>query len=525
MLQVRYTILLFSMLFFLKTHSQSARDIQEMAKADEMYSYGNFVQSLELYLKLYQKFPNEKDLAFKISQCYLNTHGDKGKALPFLLQVYKNGKHDAQLLLDIAQSAHYSSKLDSASLFYKLCRDKAPAKQKALLDHYIVTVENARALMKKPVNVRFDNLGKEINTKHPDYYPFVSRDHSTLYFTSRREDCIGSIRTNAGYFSSDIFYSKVKNGNWQKSKNMGGPINTAGDEQIVGLSADGQEIIFYTERPETGSLLMHTRIGKSRHFERPQPYNAPVNSGKDFETEACISSDLNTLFFVSSRTGGYGEADIYFTHKLPNGEWGIPQNAGPNINSVYNEGFPQISDDGKTLYFSSQGHTSMGGYDIFRSGWDELKQEWGPAENIGYPVNSTDDDMMFSLAGNNRDGYISACRPGGFGDLDIYKVTFLDQEQQLTALVGNVRSNDTLLVRLEAMIAITNIDTNEFLDEKEVNKETGRYVFIVEPGRYKIEITAKGHKPFSEEIRVFDKSDFTGELIKDFLIDPSVKVN
>jgi hypothetical protein len=216
------------------------------------------------------------------------------------------------------------------------------------------------------------------------------------------------------------------------------------------------------------------------------------------------------------RKGGFGEADIYFSKRLPNGEWGTPQNAGHHINTKFNEGFPVLSDDGRTLYFTSQGHTSMGGFDIFKSRWDEGKQEWGPAENMGYPINTTDDDMMFSLAGNNRDGYLSAWRKEGFGDLDIYKLTFNDVDQPLTALVGTVRSTDSTKTEIEATIALTDLKTNDFLEEKEVNKKTGHYIFIIPAGKYQVEIKSKGHKTLKEDVVVYDKSDFAIELEKNY---------
>jgi hypothetical protein len=237
------------------------------------------------------------------------------------------------------------------------------------------------------------------------------------------------------------------------------------------------------------------------------------------ELEGCYTTDKNTLYFTAVRKNGLGESDIYVSHKLPNGNWGVPQNLGPNVNTQYKEGFPVVSEDGQTLYFASQGHTSMGGFDIFRSTWDESRKEWSKAVNIGYPVNTPDDDMMYSLAGKGRDGYLSAWRKEGYGDLDIYHVTFLDVEQDLTALVGNVRSSDSTLKTLQASISIYD-SKNQEIETKDVNKKNGRYIFIVEPGKYRVEINCKGHKPLKEEISVLDKSDFNVELEKNFTLLP-----
>jgi tetratricopeptide (TPR) repeat protein len=486
----------------------------DLMRANDLFDQANYVQALDEYLKVEKKFPHNLEIKRRIGTCYLNIHDDKAKALPYLLQMFNKGVFDDELLLELGQAYQYAGQFDKAIVSYSMYREKIPAKRHALIDHYIETCENAKELVKKPVHVKFENLGKDVNTKFADYYPFVSKDESTVYFTSRRDDCLGNARSAFGYFSSDVYFSTVKKGEWQKAKNLGAPINTVDDEEIVGLTPDGQNMIIYVDRKDIASDLMHAEVQRNKKFGRPLPFNEPVNT-EGLELEGSYSADANTMFFAAVRKNGLGEADIYCSKKLPNGEWGIPQNLGPNVNTQYKEGFPVVSEDGQVLYFASQGHTSMGGFDIFKSHWDEAKKEWGKAVNIGYPVNTPDDDMMFSLAGKGRDGYLSAWRKEGFGDLDIYRVTFLDVEQSLTAVVGNVRSADSTRTGIEATIAIYD-SKNEEIESKEVNPKTGRYIFIVEPGKYRIEISSRGHQPFKEEITVYDKSDYSVELEKNF---------
>lgn len=490
----------------------------DLMRANDLYDQANYIQALEELLKVEKKFPHNPDIKRRIGTCYLNIHDDKGKALPYLRGIFNSGRFDDELLLELGQACQFAGQFDNAIVAYNMYREKLPAKKQAEVDHFIETCENAKELIKKPVRVKFENLGKDVNTKFADYYPFVSKDESAVYFTSRRDDCLGNSRSAFGYYSSDVYVSTVKKGEWQKAKNMGAPINTVDDEEIVGLTPDGQNMIIYVDRKDIASDLMHTEVQRNKKFGRPQPFNEPVNT-EGLELEGSYSADANSLYFTAVRKNGLGESDIYSTKKLPNGEWGIPQNLGPNINTKYKEGFPVVSEDGLTLYFASQGHTSMGGFDIFKSHWDESKKEWGQAMNIGYPVNTADDDMMFSLAGKGRDGYLSAWRKEGFGDLDIYRITFLDVEQPLTALVGNIRSGDSTVTTLEATIGIYNA-MNEEIETKDVNPKTGRYIFIVEPGKYHIEVNGKGHKPFREDIHVYDKSDYSVELEKNFILLP-----
>lgn len=496
------------------------QDELDLKQADEYFAASNYVQSLELYEKLAPKFPLKTELKRKMATCYLGINDLHAKALKNLLEIYSNGNYDDKLLLELGKACQFNYKFDSAIVFYNKYREKIPAAQQRVIDLYVVNCENAKELIKKPVNVRFDNLGPEINSKYPDYNPFVTKDQSALYFTTRREECTGNLRTLSGYFASDIFVSKVKKGVWQKARNLQEPLNTFQDEELTGIGNDGKTIVVYTGNMQYGGDLLFSDFVKPKGFGKPISFKVPVNAGNGLEKQGCFSSDGNTLYFVSYRPGGKGEADIYFTRRLPNGEWGIPVNAGPNINTAYNEGYPMISDDGKTLSFTSQGHTSMGGYDIFRSTWDEKKKQWGEAVNVGYPVNTPEDDMMFSLAGNNRDGYMSACRKGGYGDLDIYKVTFLDAEKPLTAIVGTVRSADSTQSLVDVNITLLDAKTNAVIESKPVNKKTGRYIFIVEPGDYRAEIKGKYFQVLKEDISVLDKSDFTVELEKNFVISP-----
>lgn len=492
----------------------------DLLKANELYEVGNYMQALEIFLKIVNKFPKEPELKRRIGVCYLNIHDDKSKALTYLREIFNSGKYDDELLLELGMACQYAYSFENAIIAYNMYREKASPKLYPMIDHYIETCENGKVLMKKPVNVVFENLGKEVNTKYADYYPFVSKDEGVLYFTSRSEGCMGSTRSAFGYFTSDIYVSKVVKGQWTKAKGLGVPINSVEDEEIVGLTPDGKNMILYVDRKEQPSDLMHAEIAKNRtSFGKPIPFNEPINTD-GLELEGCYTADATTLYFAAVRKGGVGDADIYVSRKLPNGEWGVPQNLGPNINTIYKEGFPVISEDGKYLYFASQGHTSIGGFDIFRSQWDGTRQQWGPAVNIGYPVNTPDDDMMYSLAGHGRDGYLSAWRKEGFGDLDIYKVTFLDVEQRLTALVGNIRSSDTAKKEIDATIYLFDLSTNKEIESKNANKKNGRYIFIVEPGKYRVEITGRGYKPYKEDITVYDKCDFEVEVEKNFILIP-----
>ncbi len=493
---------------------------KEKPTAEDYFEVGDYVTALDEYLKQVKKFPDNENIERHLADCYLFLHGDKSKAIPYLMDLYKKHSEDTSVLLKLGMAYQYAYKLQDAIACYNNYRLKASSKQRVIIDRYIETCENAKELMKHPVAVIFENLGPNVNTKYADYYPFVTKDEKMLYFTTRRDETMGSYKSVAGYWTSDIYYSTVEKGEWTKAKSLGVPINTTEDEECVGITPDGKNMIIYVDRENMPSDLLHTEItAKAKTFNRPVPFNEPINT-KYLELEGCYTADATTLFFSSDRKGGYGGADLYVSHKLPNKEWGIPQNLGSTINTSYDESFPFISEDGKTLYFASKGHTNMGGFDIFKSAWDSVAKQWGNPVNIGYPVNTTDDDLMFSLSGRGRDGYLSACRKEGLGDLDIYKVVFTEIEQPLTAIRGAVQITDSTKKEIDAYITISDVKTKEELDAKNVNSKTGKYIFIVTPGKYVIDITGKGFKPIKQEIIIYDKYDFTGEVERNFTLLP-----
>ncbi len=204
--------------------------------------------------------------------------------------------------------------------------------------------------------------------------------------------------------------------------------------------------------------------------------------------------------------------------KLPNGEWGLPINLGPNINTKYKEAFPVYDEQNQVLYFSSEGHTNMGGFDVFRSKYDPATQTFSPAENMGYPINTPEDNMQFTLAGNKRDGYISAVRKEGFGDLDIYKVVFNEVENRISVIKGSISTGDTLHKDINAMISLVDAKTNEEIDSKNVNPISGKYIFAIEPGKYILEVSSSGFADTKQQVTILDKSEYVFEIEKNILL-------
>ena len=442
--------------------AQSDEKVSE-PEADVITDYN---AALAKNLELYKNNKEDLEINYNIGYCYLQINDDKSKALPYLEFVYNQGRYKEDVLLNLGLAYMYAYKFDDAISFFEDYRTVISSKKAelianyyddlqsgkvdyqkkittgkfSLVDHYIENCESAKELLKLPVNVTFENLGKEVNSKHADFFPFITKNQEKLYFSSRREENPLKVKNPQGYFTSDIYVSEVKDGKWTTPQNMGPVVNSIEDEHCVYVEPGGKKMIIFQDNENvTGDIF----LVPLQELQQTPPVNfeQPVNT--DYrEFEACITDDEHLLIISSDREGGFGETDLYMFHKLASGKWGTPINLGRQVNSKYKEAFPMFDRENNVLYFASEGHTNMGGFDIFKSEFDPETQKFGLAENIGYPINTPEDDMVFSLANNKRDGYISAVIKGGFGDLDIYKVVFNDIENRPPILKGVVLLSD-----------------------------------------------------------------------------------
>ena len=503
----------FLVLFLLSMVFNTIAQTKEKLTSDDYFADGDYASALKEYLKEEKKAPKDETIKGRLAECYLAMRGDKTKAIPYLEFLNKKHPDDTSILLRLGGAYQLDYKFDEAMDCFTKYNEKAVPKQKALIDKTIEACKSAKEMIKHPVAVYFENLGPNVNSKFPDYYPFVTRDERTLYFTTRRSETKGNVKSAYGYWSSDVFVSvKDDKGQWTRAGSLGNAINTEDDDECVGISADGKNIILYKDKKNIFSDLLHAEFNeKKRNFGAPVLFNEPINT-KNLELEGCYGVDLKTLYFASDRKGTFGSADIFVSHVLPDGKWSAPQNLGPNINTKDDEGFPYISADGQTLYFTSTGHGGMGGVDIFKSQWDSAKKEWQKPTNMGYPINTPDDDLMYSLAGNGIDGYLATCRKEGMGDLDIYKVIFTEADKLNTTVRGIVNFLGATKAGLEATVSISNALTLVELETKTVNPKEAQYSFVATPGKYLIKITAKGFKTLQQEVIVPGKADFKNEV-------------
>lgn len=402
--------------------------IKALNKANNLMEQGKtkYREALSNYLKVYDFNPNNTSLNYKIGFCYLNTI-QKTKSLSFLEKVEKMDSTLPQLSFLLGKAYHLNMQWDKAIQKYTAYRSSLSVLQIREGDEKEVMkkIEECKVgkkLTAHPVKVRIEPIDS-VNSSYTDYGPVISADESILMFTSRRDNATGGKIDDAlGEYYEDIYVSyKTANG-WSKAVNIGPPINTPEHDATVALSPDGQTLYIYKDK---GNGNIYECKLKGDKWSKPAKMSGAINT-KHHESSACISPDGNTLYFVSDKPGGLGGRDIYYCKlNKEKKRWNKAVNIGSVINTEYDEEGVFMHPDGKTLYFSSQGHESMGGFDLFKSVWNDSAQQWSQPENLGYPINTPDDDDFFVLSANGKHGYYSSFQPNGVGGRDLYTITFL----------------------------------------------------------------------------------------------------
>ncbi len=506
---------------------------QLINRAEELLIYANYRHAL-VYLELYQeKEPTDEYANYLMGQCYLSLGDAREKeAYKKFSRYVANSKkinHDAYYYL--GKSFQLVEQFDDAIEAYKRYISLS---HKSDLNYNpairgIETSENAKEIVKNPVDVKINNIGSTINTIYPEYVPVISTDESILIFTSRRAGSTGGLmdlRGNkdelTGDYYEDIYYSIKQDGEWTTPKNIGNNINTEAHDANIGLSPDGQELLIYkSDGFQFGNIYSCKLNGTEWSSPEKLPY--PINT-KYWEGSASITPSINgdMIFFASNRPDGYGGKDIYLIRKLPDGKWAEPMNLGPTINTRYDEDAPFIHPDGKTLYFSSQGHKSMGGFDIFSSICTDLTRynEWTTPENIGYPINTSDHDLYFVLSASGERGYYASKKLDGYGDEDIYVIEMPESSyaapKPLTLVKGKVSTDqDSLAFPEDFIMTVRDNDSKEIIGIFKPSKLTGKYIIIVPVGaNYSITGEAKGYEKFNHNINFKDQDKYI-EINKD----------
>jgi outer membrane protein OmpA-like peptidoglycan-associated protein len=486
---------------YAQSNAKAARRYTD--KALEYFKAEDYETALTYFLKSDSLDGNDQEVSYLISLSYIRSD-QKLKALPFLLKAKAGGIKEPVLDFYLGEAYHLSHKFEEAIEHLSLYRSKLRSSDKEnirTVEDLIQNCKNGMELMKTPVEVKIKNLGPVINSPYPDYVPALTADESVLIFTSRRDNSTGGIKIDNQYFE-DIYISTRKGNSWTPPEKLGNEINTPSHDACVGISPDGQQVFIYKveEGKYYGDLYVSTLTGET--WSKPKSLGPNINTPY-WEPCATITADHKTLFFVSNKKGGVGGTDIYMSKRQPNGEFGPAKLLGLEINTPKDEFSPFIHPDGKTLYFSSKGHNSMGGYDIFSCTINpETGQVLTKPVNLGYPINTADDEVYFVWSADNKRAYFSSEREGGIGEKDLYVLERSQAEAALVMLKGSVYGCDNKKP-IAASIVVTDNATGKVIGNYSSNSSTGKYIVLLPAGKnYGIAVEAPGYVFYSKNIDI-----------------------
>jgi hypothetical protein len=402
----------------------------QFAQAEEFFENGSYLQALPLYRALEPKYGTNQYLEYKIGICLLYKSDETNQALEYLLRIKTQNPKAADIDLYLAHAYHLNERYDEALASldeYDAGKDNTPSKA-GEAKHLREYCNNAKELTAHPVEAKIINISDSVNTANSEYVPVISIDDSVMLFTYRGERSTGGLQSypgmpdSAGIYFEDVFFTARQGNGWMTPEPLDSTINGDGHDACIGISNDGQTLLIYKDDDGNGDIYVSRLDGF--YWSAPVPLKGQINS-PSWEGSATFSADMHTIYFASEREGGYGGRDIWMATLQGDSLWTNVKNMGPKINTQYNEDAPFLHPNGVTLLFSSEGHNSMGGYDIFRTDLTPLDSTFSDASepvNLGYPINTPGDDKYFVLATDGKHGYYSSGKSGGHGQQDIYQV-------------------------------------------------------------------------------------------------------
>ncbi|MFC2086737.1 hypothetical protein ACFLSA_01035 [Bacteroidota bacterium] len=493
-----YSILLISSCFSLSGQILSEHS-QQFYLAEDYFNYFEYDAALPLYLQLNDAYPSNFNIKYKLGICYL--YGDRNidKSILYLNEAVnhissdyikgmfkeQNAPEEALLYLGIAY--HVKNNFSEARNFYKQFRDLLEPDDIyniTFISEQLKKCDIAESLVSLPVTFEYERLSDNINSGQSNFYPVLSGDENTMVYTIYDGD------------KEEIYLAEKNNNQWKEGRNITVELE---EENIypTGLSFDGYRLYLYKEERQGSDLYVSNfRNGK---WTKPEKLNKNINT-RDFETHATESKDGSQLFFTSDKKEGFGGLDIYVTKKQENGDWGPATNLGPAINTRFNEETPCIVNNGKILYFSSEGHYNMGGYDIFYSNFTDDNQ-WTIPMNLGFPINTAFDDIFYYPSENNEYAMYAMPNEETNRKSEIFKVMIKSKEN-----LSNIKFNGYISLsdgkKVENRVFLISVIDKKNNDTLSFETKSGEYSFEKKSGSYTIEIKCEGYETRIEYIEI-----------------------
>ncbi len=474
----------------------AAKDDYE--RADNHFAFGHLLTAdslLHLAVKEKDNFIDAWILIGQINLQYLRNYEEATKAyekVKLLKSDYLNNI-DFQLGLCYMNQGNYETARAHLQPFLK--QNKIIAQERMLAEKMLKDCDFATDAMKHPEAIKPTNLGRGVNTPDDESMPSLTADGKYLYFTRH---------TGTGMYQDENIFVSIHTGTgFSRANSIGNTINTENyNEGAQSIAPSGKYLFFTsTDRPDgvgRADIYMSRKTGDL--WERPNNIGGPVNT-PGWDAQPCISADGRTLYFASVRADGRGGSDLWLSHLSETGTWGKPENMGETLNTQYDEMRPFLHPDGNTLYFSSNGHPGMGGYDIYMSR-KQPDGTWGQPVDLGYPINTPGDEIGIHVTTDGSTAYYASEQKDTYGQMDIYSFEMPAKlrpgfTSYIKGLVYDNESRDPLY----AFVQIYDLQTGDLFSTLSTDRVNGQFLSTLPAGKdYAVEVMKDGYLFYSQNI-------------------------
>jgi hypothetical protein len=499
--------------------AQSNNEKSTAAHANQLFDQREYEQAFGYYTQLKQLFPDNTIYQFRAGVCCLYT-GDPEQALTLIKGSYDKDPTIPNINFYLGRAYLQNDDYDNASLQFNLQIAKEPDEtERRRLEQYVINCQAAKELANKQTNNKVSNGGRPLNSPGDEYAPILFNNDSTLIFTYKGPSSTGGKNytygknDSAGIYYEDIFQTNLTRNGWFDPQGLSANLNSKGHDAATALSPDGKLLFVYRNNgKDNGDIYMSRKAG--RDWTSPVKIQGDVNRPESWEGSVCMSRDGHTLYFASDREGGFGGKDIYKATLIGDSAWGNVQNMGTNINTAFDDDAPYLSFDGATMYFSSRGHNSMGGYDIFMctQGSDMITFEL--AQNMGAPVNSTSDDIYYQPTTDGYHAVFSSNRKGGNGMMDIYFSDPGVPAKELVTIKGMVTLDGK---PIGAIVTVAYNNKNDVQGDYSVSSENGQYSINLPAGEdYKLYFQVTDQEEYT---KTFDATQIEAYTTKEINVE------
>jgi len=511
-------ILKFSFLFALSAlmaFSGLAQSSRQLLKSgNKFFDEEIYRSAIPFYEQVLAKDPDNAEALFRAGVSYISF--DKEKASDYISRAQRlKPKVSSDVEYWLGRIDHLNYRFDEAIAHYRLydAKLKNNDERKTELTRLIQQSKNAKTQFNNPKDIFVRNMGASINTSHSEHSPVIASDDNYLLFTSRADNVTGGKADQYGEYFEDVFETR-RNGADAFEKPAPVPnINSKFHDAAIQLFDNDTKLLLYRDE-NNGDFYVSSR--ENGIWSAPKSIGSNINT-VNYEGDAYITPDGKQLYYSTSHYSENGDKDIYVSLRDKNGNWGKPRSLGSVINSKDDDDSPYLTADGKTMYFTSRGHNSMGGYDVFVTHIDSVTRRWTKPQNMGYPVNTPDDDAYYRLSPDGSYAYLSSYRMGGYGEKDIWTINYI-RNVLVRGKVYNMR--DKSIVQGVELVFSGQQANKKAISYRDVTKPiAGDYGVTLLSGRtYQVSVTKDGRSIATESLEIPVITNDTTVFEKDFYV-------